>query len=195
MYRVTVDSVDDKELEQFDVSFALPPNLTLISGDTLTAIGKFSFPRDTLLYQTEKQLWNRGLIAEFRSFQHTKTPPEKYSIFVRTRLWLDTQLGVIFPSTGHDILSGILLGQRTNLDAELRESLKASGLMHIMVVSGSNVMMLIIFLSLFLRSFLPWIRIVIIGLTILGFVILVGGDVPVWRAALMGIIGYSASLW
>ena len=57
-----------------------------------------------------------------------------------------------------------------------------------MVVSGSNVMMLIIFLSLFLRSFLPWIRITLISVTILGFVILVGGDTPVWRAALMGII-------
>lgn len=77
----------------------------------------------------------------------------------------------------------------------MKESLKASGLMHIMVVSGSNVMMLIIFLTLFLRAFTPWIRIVIISLTILGFVILVGGDMPVWRAALMGLIGYSASLW
>jgi len=67
--------------------------------------------------------------------------------------------------------------------------------MHIMVVSGSNVMMLIIFLSLFLRSFHPWIRIVIISLTILGFVLLVGSDTPVWRAALMGVIGYSAGLW
>jgi len=67
--------------------------------------------------------------------------------------------------------------------------------MHIMVVSGSNVMMLIIFLSLFLRAFHPVARIVIISLTIFGFVILVGGDTPVWRAALMGVIGYSASLW
>lgn len=60
--------------------------------------------------------------------------------------------------------------------------------MHIMVVSGSNVMMLIIFLALFLRAFSPWIRMAIITLTILGFVILVGGDTPVWRAALMGVI-------
>lgn len=67
--------------------------------------------------------------------------------------------------------------------------------MHIMVVSGSNVMMLIIFLTLFLRAFQPWIRLTIIAGTIIGFVVLVGGDVPVWRAALMGVIGYGASLW
>lgn len=57
--------------------------------------------------------------------------------------------------------------------------------MHIMVVSGSNVMMLIVFLSLFLRSFHPFIRTAIVALSILAFVILVGGDMPVWRAALM----------
>lgn len=64
-----------------------------------------------------------------------------------------------------------------------------------MVVSGSNVMMLIIFLSLFLRALTPWIRIVVTATVILAFVLLVGGDAPVWRAALMGVIGYSASLW
>lgn len=67
--------------------------------------------------------------------------------------------------------------------------------MHVMVVSGSNVMMLIIFLSLFSRALMPWIRIVLVTAVILGFVLLVGGDAPVWRAALMGVIGYSASLW
>ena len=56
-------------------------------------------------------------------------------------------------------------------------------------------MMLIIFLSLFIRSFPVFIRIGIIAATIGAFVILVGGDMSVWRAALMGVIGYSASLW
>jgi len=194
-YRLTIDHIDDKKVPLFDVSFIVPPNLTLLSGDSLTAIGKFSFPRDTSLYTREKQLWNRHLIAEFRSFQNERIPPDTYSIFVRMRLWFDKQLESIFPTIGHHILAGILLWQRTNLDTDLRESLKASGLMHVMVVSGSNVMMLIIFLSLFLRSILPWIRIAIIASSILVFVLLVGGDVPVWRAALMGVIGYSASLW
>jgi predicted membrane metal-binding protein len=30
---------------------------------------------------------------------------------------------------------------------------------------------------------------------VLSFTVLVGGDMPVWRAALMGTIGYTASLW
>lgn len=91
------------------------------------------------------------MVAEFRSFQIEKKSPEQYSVFVRMRSWFDRQLSLIFPPRGYDILSGIILGQKNSFDTTFRDQLKASGLMHIMVVSGSNVMMLIIFLSLFLR--------------------------------------------
>jgi predicted membrane metal-binding protein len=194
-YRVIVSEIAEKSVIPFDVSLILPPNLSLTPGDRFRAVGKFSFPRDTEDYNAEKQLWYRGMVAEFRTFQTTKTPPETYSIFVRARQWFDGQLSLIFPPRGYDILSGIILGQKNTFDTTFREQLKASGLMHIMVVSGSNVMMLIIFLSLFLRGFLPWIRIVMVTGVILSFVFLVGGEAPVWRAALMGVLGYSASLW
>lgn len=194
-YRVTVSQIDKNTITPFDIALILPPNLSLIAGDEIVALGKFSFPRDTEDYMAEKQLWNARMVAEFRTFHIDKTPPEQYDFFVRMRMWFDERLSDIFPPDGHDVLSGIILGQKNALSPELKTSLKASWLMHIMVVSGSNVMMLIIFLSLFLRSLLPWIRIMIICVTIFGFVILVGGDVPVWRAAMMGVIGYSASLW
>jgi len=194
-YRVTLSTLDAKSITPFDISLSLPPNLSLLPGDTVTSLGKFSFPRDTSEYMAEKQLWHRWIVAEFRTFQSDKIVPEKYGMFVRVRQSFDQKLRTIFPPRGHEVLSGIILWQKNNLDPELKNSLKASGLMHIMVVSGSNVMMLIIFLSLFLRSFHPWIRITIISVSILWFVLLVGGDVPVWRAALMGVIGYSAGLW
>jgi len=161
----------------------------------VTAFGKFRFPEDTPEYAGEKTLWYRDMVAEFRSFQSSRQSPENYSRTVRIQKWLDARLKTIFPPSGYTILSGILLGQRTAMDTELKEQLKASGLMHIMVVSGGNIMMLIIFLSLFIRSLPLSIRISIIGITVFGFTIIVGGDMPVWRAALMGTIGYTASLW
>lgn len=194
-YRVTVSEIAEKPVTPFDVALILPPNLALTPGDTFHTAGKFSFPRDTPDYNAEKQLWYRGMVAEFRSFQIEKKSPEQYSVFVRMRSWFDRQLSLIFPPRGYDILSGIILWQKNSFDTTFRDQLKASGLMHIMVVSGSNVMMLIIFLSLFLRWLLPWIRILIISTVILWFVFLVGWDTPVWRAALMGILWYSASLW
>lgn len=135
------------------------------------------------------------MIAEFQSFQNSKQIPQKYSYTVRVQRWFDTKLSDIFPPSGYSILSGILLGQRNVMNPDLKQELKASGLMHLMVVSGGNIMMLIVFLSLFIRGLPVMIRIGIIFCSIFGFTILVGGDMPVWRAALMGTIGYTAGLW
>ncbi len=97
-YRVTVSNIDAEILEHpLDISVSMPPNLSLMPGDSVTAFGRFSFPRDTPEYQAEKQLSNRKIIAEFRSFSINKTPPEKYGIFVRMRSWFDQQLTEIFP--------------------------------------------------------------------------------------------------
>ncbi len=99
------------------------------------------------------------MAAEFQSFQNTKHPPKKYNLLVQIRQWFDQKLQAIFPQEGYQILSGMLLGQRSAMTEELKIQLKASGLMHLMVVSGGNIMMLIIFLSLFIRSFPVFIRI------------------------------------
>ncbi len=195
-YRVTVTSLDGSGwFTNFDIALSLPPNLSLLPGDTVRVLGKFSFPRDTYDYASEKQLWYRWIVGELRAYHTDKTPPKRYTLLVRLRQWFDTSLSNVFPREWHDLLSGILLWQRSHLDATLLSELKASGLMHIMVVSGGNVIMLIVFLSLFLRVFHPWIRIGVVIVTLVSFVMLVWGDAAVWRAALMGIIGYSASLW
>lgn len=97
-YRMMVVSIDDVQVQKnFDVALSLPPNLSLVPGDSARVLGKFSFPRDTFEYSAEKQLWNRGLIAEFHAFQVDKIPPQKYSIFVRLRQWFDASLMEIFP--------------------------------------------------------------------------------------------------
>lgn len=96
-YRVTVSKIDDEAITPVDVSVSMPPNLSLMPGDSVTAFGRFSFPRDTPEYQAEKQLSNRKIVAEFRSFRIDKTPPARYSVFVRMRAWFNQQLTEIFP--------------------------------------------------------------------------------------------------
>ena len=47
-YRMTVVSLDGIQVHKnFDVALSLPPNLSLVSGDSVRVLGKFSFPRDT----------------------------------------------------------------------------------------------------------------------------------------------------
>lgn len=97
-YRVTVAKIDDEAITPVDISVSMPPNLSLMPGDSVTALGRFSFPRDTPEYQAEKQLWNREIIAEFRSFRIDKIPPDEYGIFVRMRVWFSHELARIFPA-------------------------------------------------------------------------------------------------
>lgn len=98
-YRVRVSHIDDEILTKpLDISVSMPPNLSLMPGDSVTALGRFSFPRDTPEYLAEKQLSNRQIVAEFRSFRIDKTPPEQYSVFVRMRVWFSQQLSDIFPA-------------------------------------------------------------------------------------------------
>lgn len=98
-YRVRVSHIDDEILTKpLDISVSMPPNLSLMPGDSVTTFGRFSFPRDTPEYFAEKQLSNRQIVAEFRSFHIDKTPPEQYSVFVRMRVWFSQQLSDIFPA-------------------------------------------------------------------------------------------------
>lgn len=98
-YRVRVSHIDDEILTKpLDISVSMPPNLSLMPGDSVNAFGRFSFPRDTPEYLAEKQLSNRQIVAEFRSFRIDKTPPERYSVFVRMRVWFSQQLSDIFPA-------------------------------------------------------------------------------------------------
>lgn len=193
-YEVLLSEIDTQK-NSSSLLLIVPPNITLTPGDTVTALGKFRFPEDTAEYSGEKMLWYRGMLAEFQSFQNSKKTPERYNTTVRIQRWFDERLKALFPPPWYSILSGILLWQRSAMSPELKEHLKASGLMHLMVVSGGNIMMLIIFISLFIRSLPILVRISIIAVSIFGFTIIVGGDMPVWRAALMGTIGYTASLW
>jgi hypothetical protein len=96
-YVVNVQTIDEKNILPFRVAFSIPANLSATPGDHIEALGKFNFPRDTVDYAAQKQLWNRRMIAEFRSYTFTKTPPENYSIFVRMHEWFRERLGQLFP--------------------------------------------------------------------------------------------------
>ena len=71
-FRVIVTSIDAKKDQKYqDIALSIPPNLSLLPGDTVSAVWKFSFPRDGDNYRAEKQLLNHWIIAEFHAF-HTE---------------------------------------------------------------------------------------------------------------------------
>jgi len=99
------------------------------------------------------------------------------------------------PQPQASLLSGLVLGRKTELPADFYAYLIKTGTVHVVVASGMNVAM---FAGFLLSLLLNWIsRRHAIIITILGiwfYVFLVGFEAPIVRAGIMGTIAFTASV-
>ena len=84
-------------------------------------------------------------------------------------------------------LSGITLGQRSEFSKEFKNQMSQSGTTHLVALSGYNISILVFVVSLTLGYFFSrrltfWLTV----LVIIGFVVMVGAEASVVRAAVMG---------
>ncbi|PQZ93836.1 DNA internalization-related competence protein ComEC/Rec2 [Arthrobacter sp. MYb227] len=94
----------------------------------------------------------------------------------------------VLPDPGRALLPGMVFGDRSGQSQELGDAMKASGLSHLSAVSGANCAMVLGVVTLLLRfAGVPRSATFICGLAALaGFVMLVGFEPSVLRAAVMG---------
>ena len=108
-------------------------------------------------------------------------------------------LGIInqsLPPREAGLLGGILVGDKSGFESNFYSELKNSGLVHIVVVSGSNVMLLIGGWIESLAGFFGRKRSIVMGLILgWGYANLVGWEIPVVRAMMLMSIMYWAQLW
>ena len=84
------------------------------------------------------------------------------------------------------LVLGMLIGDRSQIPESEYQSFINSGLVHLVAVSGGNILMIVVFLQ-FILFFLPfYIRLGVILLTIIGYGCVCGLDSSVFRAVLMG---------
>jgi competence protein ComEC len=85
------------------------------------------------------------------------------------------------------LLLALLLGERTEIDEDLKEAFTATGTIHLLVISGFNVGLVAGLLELFFRVLgLPWrFRLCFLAISLGGYCILTGLQPPVARATLM----------
>lgn len=116
------------------------------------------------------------------------------STFTNQRLYLSHQIDQFLPSQPAVLLSGILLGQKQDLDPRLKKMLVDTSTIHIVVVSGQNLSLLAGFILL-LAPYFGRRRTVLLSLfVIVLYSLLTGLQVPVIRAALMSLIALTAVL-
>jgi competence protein ComEC len=97
------------------------------------------------------------------------------------------------PTPYSGLLAGMLLGFRSTLLPESSQSLRVTGLSHVLVIDGMKITLIAGFLISFLRVFFQ--RRVALFLSIVGigiYMILSGLEVSALRAGIMGIVAFSA---
>jgi competence protein ComEC len=162
-----------------------PP--TAVRGDRVEATGQLLLPEDEGFAGF---LLRRGVVAELRVREAVRLGPSEVA-FVRWaqafRALVGRSIRDLFAPRHAGLLLGLSLGDDTMLDPTLERDFRASGLSHLLVVSGGNVVMVlgpVLALASLLR--LPrWPRFAIGVGTVAFFVVLTGAEPSVMRAGVM----------
>lgn len=115
-------------------------------------------------------------------FEHIKSQLFAFKMDLRERVMQ------AFSSQASALVLGMLLGERDELSKEEKDMFNAAGLSHILVVSGYNISLMITFIFAVFKWMPKHMRILLALLIIFLFVVLVGTEPSVTRAALMGSI-------
>ena len=188
-----VDSVDG-EPQSGGLRLTLPaPREPLRAGDRLTVTAEIERPPKLDDFDYAAFLRRRGIHA-------VATFPERWELLERNvgndltdglrrvREWAVGNIERSLPEPEASVAAGMLLGRQRTLPAALEEDLRRTGTTHLLVVSGQNVALLLGTAVALLGAVLSRRRAALLVLLLLpGYVVLVGAEPPVVRAAIMAV--------
>lgn len=144
------------------------------------------------LYITGKLQNNQILFPKISLLTGEAARPGLRQTLSQIRANLIEKINIFLPSPQSSLVAGILLGQDA-IGGSFLEDLRKTGLIHIVVVSGQNISILA---GMALAILAPLIgrrkAIVVAGILVVIYTLMVGAQPPVVRAAIMGILAFSA---
>lgn len=177
------------------------PRDTQVSyGDMVSVVGKIEEPQafetDTgRLFDYPSYLRARGISAVMRYAELESATTGGWSVFgalFSLKHAFTASLERIFPEPEGSLLEGLLLGERRGLPKELTSAFVASGLIHVVVLSGYNIS-IVADGVLRVFQFLPRaVGFSLGGATIFLFVVMIGAGATAVRALIMGLIAILA---
>lgn len=200
-YKLIIDTIDTSSTRySFDskdkvgIFVEIPKNLTLNSGDKITFTTKLSdiYDDDANIVDFEKFSWLHNIYGKAKLYTFERKNFQEKNFF--TKISEDVKKVIFdgFPQKTSALILGITIGNTDLLTSNIKDEFKNASLTHILVVSGANIAFLIMILEFFIKYF-PikkiWQYAIIISFLLL-YGTLVGWEVPVIRATIMGIIIY-----
>ena len=114
-------------------------------------------------------------------------------LMVKKKFLQSIQLYIPEPEVG--LGAGLLLGVKSSLGKDIEDAFRATGIIHIVVLSGANIMLVVIFVMYVLALFLPVRTRAVVGIVaIILFALLVGLSATVVRASIMATLLLAALL-
>jgi competence protein ComEC len=179
------------------------PTISVRYGDAVTAKGTLKRPEafETDFGRTfdyEGYLHARGISymlrrADVSLLSHGGNPALSalYS-FKETFL---RAIEAVVPRPEAGLGEGLLLGVKSSMGSDLEDAFRATGVVHIVVLSGYNIMLVVTFVMTILAYFLPHrLRLLFGMLAIAAFALLVGLSATVLRASIMAALTLLALL-
>lgn len=174
----------------------IPRNLTLNASDIISFRGKITpiYDENTKIEDFEKYSWLHNIYGKTSLYTFQREKTHENNFFTNTRENVKKLIFNGFPIDISALVLGITIGNTDFMTSDIQDEFKNASLTHILVVSGSNITFLILFIGFFLKFFniKRWVKYSIIFGFILLYAHLVGWEPPVIRATIMGIITYLA---
>lgn len=148
-------------------------------------VGEFSYDHWLTMKGFDATVWPSAVVK--RGYQP--------NWFDRLRDQLRERIKQVFDAPKHQALVlGLLTGDRSWFTTSDYQLFLDSGLVHLVAVSGGNILyvMLLLQVIFFFIPFYP--RVVVVWGWVIVYALLCGSDSSVWRAAIMGVIGLMAVL-
>lgn len=160
-------------------------------GDEIEVTGAPKTPPEFEDFSYRDYLATRGIYSLINFAQVRKLSSGNgnriYATLLNFRHLLEEKISLVLPEPESSLIAGVVLGVKRNLPENFYEALQKSGTLHVIVVSGTNIVYVITALlgaSGFLRR--P-VQIFFAVLGVLAYAVMVGGGAAVWRATLMGL--------
>lgn len=135
-----------------------------------------------------------GAALDVIDLKISRPAPGPAAVAAAIRDGLARSTGALAGETG-DLLRGLTIGDTGGLTPATVEHFRRSGLSHLVAVSGSNVAIVLGAVVLLAARLPHKLRLVLCGLGLVLFVLIVGPEPSVLRAAVMGGIGLCALAW
>lgn len=175
----------------------------VLYGDTVAVTGKLEQPEAFVTdlgreFDYEGYLHARGVTHTMSFVTPTVIAVGEAGVLARLyqlKAYFLSRLALVLPEPEVGLGAGLLLGVQSALGADIEEAFRTAGIIHIVVLSGYNIMLVVAFVMYVFAYFLPFRARLICGIgAVIVFALLVGYSPSVLRASLMAILFLLSSL-